>query len=113
MTVAKNKIGTTCRLVRGDSKPGRFLRTVVRTDLSKIGLPEGFLCPSGFPPDTQGTSACTPFTTLQEVTVMLTAQGTCDAATIQSVKDALTAYLSNPDTAWGVFTSRSDIVRWC
>jgi len=43
MTVDRNKLGTTCKLVRGDSRPGRFKRTVVRTELSRVGFPTSFL----------------------------------------------------------------------
>ena len=43
MTVNISKIGSTCKLIRGDSRPGRFKRTVVRTELSRVGFPSAFL----------------------------------------------------------------------
>ena len=35
---------------------------------------------------------------------MLTAVGTCNSTTIQSVKDSLYAYMSDPSTSFGVYT---------
>lgn len=103
-TVIKTKIGSTCQIIHGDDRPGRFKRTVVRTELSRVALPTAFLCPSGYAQSGEGSSACTPITTPQQLTFVLTAVGTCDAATIQSAKDSWLAYLSNPETSFGVFT---------
>lgn len=49
MTVQQTKIGTTCKLIKGDARPGRFKRTVVRTDLERIAFPTAFLVSMGWP----------------------------------------------------------------
>lgn len=99
MTVAQAAVGTTCQLVRGNSLLGKFKRTVVRTELSRIPMPI-YLCPSGYTM-IPGFTSCVPITTAQAAVFVLTAQGTCDGATIQSVKDAITNYLSSPYSAFG------------
>ena len=43
MTIDKLKLGSTCKLIRGDSSHGRFKRTVVRTELDRVGFPSSFL----------------------------------------------------------------------
>lgn len=104
MTLQRTQIGTTCKLVRGDSTPGRFKRTVVRTDLDRVAFPTAYLCPSGFSPSPDGTAACAPVSTPRQVTFLLTAQGNCDEASIAAVKKALFDHLSNPEAAFGVYT---------
>jgi hypothetical protein len=104
MTVEPWKIGSTCRLVFGDATPGRFKRSLVRADLGRIGFRTTYLCPSGFEIQT-GIITCTPITTVQAAVFVLTAQGTCDAATIQSVKDAITNFLSDETSAFGEFAA--------
>lgn len=104
MTVEPWKIGSTCRLVFGDATPGRFKRSLVRADLDRIGFRTTYLCPSGFEIQTD-IITCTPITTVQAAVFVLTAQGTCDAATIQSVKDAITNFLSDETSAFGEFAA--------
>jgi len=43
MTVDRLKIASTCKLIRGNAMPGRFKRTVVRTELDRVGFPTSFL----------------------------------------------------------------------
>lgn len=104
MTVDPWRIGTTCRLVFGDATQGRFKRSMVRTDLDRIGFRTTYLCPSGFN-ITEEIVRCTPITTVQAAVFVLTAQGTCDAATIQSVKDSIANFMSDPTAAFGECTA--------
>lgn len=100
MTVEPWKIGTTCRLVFGDATPGRFKRSMIRADLERIGFRTTYLCPSGYTIQ-EDIITCTPINTVQAAVYVLTAQGTCDAATIQSVKDAITKFLTDATSAFG------------
>lgn len=111
MTVAQAAVGTTCQLVRGNSNLGKFKRTVVRTELTRIPMPV-YLCPSGYTM-IPGFTSCVPITTAQAAVFVLTAQGTCDAATIQSVKDAITNYLSSPYSAFGVYVPKLQVEVNC
>lgn len=100
MTVEPWNIGTTCRLVFGDTTPGRFKRSMIRADLDRIGFRTTYLCPSGYTIQ-DDIITCTPINTVQAAVFVLTAQGTCDAATIQSVTDAITQFLSDAPSAFG------------
>lgn len=64
--VIKIQTAQTCILVKGNEQPGKFLRTVVRTDADNVGIKATFLCPSGYQvvPDSQ---QCMPITTPQQV----------------------------------------------
>jgi hypothetical protein len=104
MTVDRLKIGSTCKLIRGNDKPGEFKRTVVRTELSRVGFPTSFLCPSGYASNSAGSSACIPVNTQEQISFVLSAAGTCDAATIAAVKASVLAYLSSPESAFGVYS---------
>lgn len=101
-TVSKVKFATTCKLIKGDDRPGRPFRTVVRTDVDRIGQR---FCASGYVQN-DGDNFCSPITTVQQVTLVLIADGTCDAAALQSVKEALYRYLSDPSTSYGVYTPK-------
>jgi hypothetical protein len=72
--VRQSKVATTCRLIRGDESTGRFKRTVIRTDVDHIGFPAVYLCPSGTIV-TEGSSTCTPITTMQQATLVMKASG--------------------------------------
>jgi hypothetical protein len=110
MTVDPSKVATTCRLVKGEPAPGRFLRTVVRTDLTRITFPASLPCPSGWRSD-NGT--CVRSDTNQQLTWYMNAQGRCDAATVASVKSSVEAFLSNPNTAYGVLTPSLEVEVGC
>jgi hypothetical protein len=110
-TVAKDKIGTTCMLIKGDTREGRFLRTVVRTDPDRAGLPSS-LCPSGFD-QAAGLSVCVPITTVQQVTFVLIVTGTCDAAALEGVQAAVLAILSDPSVSFGVYTPTLKLTADC
>jgi hypothetical protein len=69
-----------------------------------MGLPSGYLCPSGFT-TSDGGMLCVPMTSLMAATFLLTAEGSCDTDTKQTVKDAITDYLKNPSTAFGKWAS--------
>lgn len=110
-TVAKDKMGTTCMLIKGNTQQGRFMRTVVRTDPDRAGLPSS-LCPSGFD-QTGGVSLCVPITTVQQVTFVLIVTGTCDAAALESVCAAVLAILSDPAVSYGVYTPTLKLTADC
>jgi len=63
-----------------------------------------FCSPSGWTDNAEGTSACIPIKTPQQLSFVLTAVGTCNETTIQSVQQSLYAYLSDPTNAYGVYT---------
>jgi hypothetical protein len=111
-TVAREAIGTTCMLIKGDTRQGRFLRTVIRTDPDWVGLPGTFLCPSGFD-QAAGASVCVPITTVQQVTFALIATGTCDAAAVESARAAVLAYLSDPVVSFGVYRPNLKLTADC
>jgi hypothetical protein len=73
---------------------------MIRTVLDRIGFPTGYLCPSGYT-ITDDVLNCNPINTVQAAVFVLTAQGTCDAATMQSVKESISKYLADPTTAFG------------
>lgn len=64
-TVDPALVATTCRHFRGDDTPGKFLRTVTRADLDRIGLPIFYLCLG----ERSGSdmTGCSPVSTLDQV----------------------------------------------
>lgn len=72
--VRQSKVATTCRLIRGDDTTGRFKRTLIRTDADHVGFPAAYLCPSGTIV-TEGSTTCTPITTMQQATLVMKASG--------------------------------------
>jgi hypothetical protein len=103
-TVDVGAVASTCKLVQGDDYPGRFIRTVVRVDMDQTNFPAALPCPSGYVSTNEtGTAGCVKDTNSQLLTWKLIGQGSCDAATVASVRTAVTSYLSSPLTAYGVF----------
>lgn len=99
-------------LIKGDTRDGRFLRTMVRTKVDKIGVPGSFMCPSGFE-HIEGVSFCVPISTVQQVTFALIATGSCDATAVESVRVAVMAHLSDPSVSFGVYTPNLNMDVHC
>lgn len=105
-TVDPSQFAKHCSFITADTQPGRFKRTVVRSDLSHLAFRGVGLCPSGYASNLADSAAsCIPATTEQVTVFVLRAQGTCSDATIQSVKDALLAFFSDPSQAYGEWCS--------
>lgn len=110
-TVDAWAVGTTCTFVTGDPTLGRFKRTVIRTDLSRLGFPNSLPCPSGYV--LQNGTGCVAVKDVQQLTWTINGQGRCDAATLASVKAAVTAYLSSPSTGHGVLGTSLEVEVGC
>lgn len=111
-TVDQTKIATTCKLIKGDSSSGTFKRTVVRTDLNRIGLPVFYLC-LGDRSGTNNLSGCSPITTLEQVSFVLKIRTKCDDAFIAAAKQQALSYWkapSNPSQATPVFSLKGACV---
>lgn len=90
------QIATTCKLIRGDDRNGKFKRTVVRTDLDRIGLPIFYLCLGDRATSNNDLTGCSPITTLGQVVFVLKKRTQCDAAFIAAAREQATAYLTTP-----------------
>lgn len=101
-TVDAGAVASTCKLLQGDDYPGRFQRTVVRVDMDQTNFPNALPCPSGYLLSNK-TGSCIKDTNSQLLTWNLIGQGSCNAATVVSVRTAVTNYLSSPVTAYGTF----------
>jgi hypothetical protein len=89
------QVATTCKLIKGDDSNGQFKRTVVRTDLDRIGLPVFYLC-LGARTSSNDLTGCSPITTLDQVVFVLKKRTQCDAAFIAAAREQATAYLTTP-----------------
>lgn len=106
--LAPLRVGKSCMFIRADTSNGVFKRSMVRTSLKRLALPSAFICPSGMDAP-NGASSCKPITTLQVAVMVLSSIGTCDAATIESVRSTIFAFLSNPNSAHGELKK----LVWC
>jgi hypothetical protein len=100
-TVKPTAVGPTCAIIKADTQPGVSKRTMIRADLDRLIIPSSLLCPSGYTPDAEGLTKCTPVTTPAVVSLFLRAPGSCSDSLTSSVRTSLYKFLSNPDTAYG------------
>jgi hypothetical protein len=98
--LAPLRVGKSCMFIRADTDNGVFKRSMIHTSLNRLALPSAFICPSGMSAP-NGASSCKPITTPQVAVMVLKSTGTCSAATIESVRSAVAAFLSNPNSAHG------------
>lgn len=111
-TVDRSKMGTTCVLIRGDGRPGRYLRTVIRADPLNVGVPLQ-LCPSGWSVQS-GTLQCTPITTPVQVVVRLQAdKHGCNTTVIQFLQEAFFSFLTDASRSFGLHTASLNVGVSC